>query len=176
MRSTDRILLVGMMGAGKSTVGKALGVTLGWPYLDNDELLARAVGKDTRRVQEEDGEQALRRAEAAALTMALTVPGPVVAGVAAGIVTAPLDCDRLRNGGFVVWLRGSIRTLADRVAGTDRPWLENDPQRVLTELYAGRANLYESVATLVVDVDELPPPLIAERIAAAVTRGAAPGG
>ncbi|HET7529742.1 MAG TPA: shikimate kinase, partial [Mycobacteriales bacterium] len=77
MSGPDRVLLVGMMGAGKTTVGTALGVVLGWPYLDNDELLERAVGKDTRRVQEEDGERALRRAESAALTMALTVPGPV---------------------------------------------------------------------------------------------------
>ena len=176
MTPVDRVLLIGMMGAGKTTVGKALGVTLGWPYLDNDELLARAVGKDTRRVQEEDGELALRRAESAALTMALTVPGPVVAGVAGGVVTDPLDCNRMRAGGFVVWLRGSIRTLAQRVAGTDRPWLGDDPEQALTELYAGRAHLYESAATLVVDVDELPPEGIANLIASAVTRGAARGG
>jgi shikimate kinase len=170
MSRADRVLLVGMMGAGKTTVGKALGVTLGWPYLDNDELLALAVGKDTRRVQEEDGELALRRAESAALNMALTVPGPLVAGVAGGVVTSPLDCDRLRSGAFVVWLRGSIRTLAHRVAGTDRPWLEGDPRRALTELYAGRAYLYESVATMIVDVDELPPTQIAGRIATTLSR------
>ena len=176
MRPVDRVLLVGMMGAGKTTVGKSLAVTLGWPYLDNDELLARAVGKDTRRVQEEDGELALRRAESAALTMALTMPGPLIAGVAGGVVTNPLDCDRLRAGGFVVWLRGSIRTLAERVQGTDRPWLDDDPQQALSELYAGRAHLYESIATMVVDVDDLPPSGIAEQIAASVTRGVARGG
>jgi shikimate kinase len=168
MSRADRVLLVGMMGAGKTTVGKTLGVMLGWPYLDNDELLARAVGKDTRRVQEEDGELALRRAESAALTMAMTMPGPLVAGVAGGVVSNPLDCDRLRSSGFVVWLRGSIRTLADRVEGTDRPWLGKDSRRALTELYAGRAHLYQSVASMVVDVDELPPTQIAERIAAAL--------
>src|SRR4051812_25527308 len=177
MRPVDRVLLVGMMGAGKTTVGKALAVTLGWPYLDNDELLARAVGKDTRRVQEEDGERALRRAESAALNMALTMPGPLIAGVAGGVVTNPLDLDRLRGGGFVVWLRGSMATLADRVDGTDRPWLNDDPRRALAELYAGRAHLYESVATMTVDVDELPPDRIADRIAtAAIDRAASPGG
>src|SRR4051794_14630380 len=122
MRPVDRVLLVGMMGAGKTTVGKALAVTLGWPYLDNDELLARAVGKDTRRVQEEDGERALRRAESAALTMALTMPGPLIAGVAGGVVTNPLDCDRLRTGGFVVWLTGAIRTPARPGRGPAPPW------------------------------------------------------
>jgi shikimate kinase len=165
----DRVLLVGLMGSGKTTVGRALGTRLGWPYLDNDELIERAVGKETRRVQEEDGELALRRAESAALTLALTTAGPVVASVAGGVVTRPLDCDRLRSGGFVVWLRGSIPTLAERVEGTDRPWVGDDPVRALRELYAGRANLYESVASLIVDVDELPAESLVDQIAAALT-------
>ena len=105
-----------------------------------------------------------------ALTMALTVAGPLVAGVAAGVVTNPLDCDRLRTGGFVVWLRGSIETLAQRVEGTDRPWLDDDPRRDLTELYAGRAHLYESVAKLVLDVDELPAERLADLIATTLQR------
>jgi len=168
--AVDRVLLVGMMGAGKTTVGRALGLRLGWPYVDNDQLLEQAVGKDTRRVQEEDGELALRRAESAALTIALTMAAPVVASVAGGVVTKPLDCDRLRRGGFVVWLRGSIPTLADRVEGTDRPWLSDDPRRALRELYAGRAYLYESVASLIVDVDDAPADQLAEQIAAVVSR------
>ena len=163
--AVDRVLLVGMMGAGKTTVGNALGTLLGWPYFDNDELLARAVGKDTRRVQEEDGEQALRRAESAALDVALSEGGPLVAGVAGGVVLDPLDLQRLRSGGFVVWLRADLATLARRVAGTDRPWLGGDPLRALRELYAGRGDLYASVASLVVDVDVLPPDLVALRIA-----------
>jgi shikimate kinase len=154
-----------MMGAGKTTVGNALGTLLGWPYFDNDQLLARAVGKDTRRVQLEDGEQALRRAESAALDVALTEGGPLVAGVAAGVVLDPLDGQRLRAGGFVVWLRAELSTLALRVAGTDRPWLGGDPLRALGRLYAGREGLYESVASLVVDVDVAPPDLIALHIA-----------
>lgn len=163
--SADRVLLVGMMGAGKTTVGHALGALLGWPYFDNDELLLRAVGKDTRRVQEEDGELALRRAESAALDVALTEGGPLVAGVAGGVVLDPLDAQRLRSGGFVVWLRAELTTLARRVAGTDRPWLVGDPLRALQQLYAGRDGLYESVASLVVDVDVAPPDLIALHIA-----------
>src|SRR3954467_14738966 len=151
--SSDRVLLIGMMGAGKTTIGHALGQLLGWPYYDNDELLARAVGKDTRTVQRQHGEAYLRRAESAAMTIALTDAGPLVAGCAGGLVTDPLARDRLRAGGFVVWLRASIETLAARVAGTDRPWLGKDPHAALTELYAGRADLYESVASLVLDVD-----------------------
>ena len=78
-------------------------------------------------MQEEDGVQALRRAESAALDVALTEGGPLIAGVAGGVVTDPLDLARLHDGGFVVWLRADIATLAARVAGTDRPWLGTSP-------------------------------------------------
>ena len=154
-----------MMGAGKTTVGNALSCLVGWPYFDNDVLLARAVGKDTRRVQLEDGERALRRAESAALDVALTEGGPLIAGVAGGVVQDMLDVQRLRAGGFVVWLRADLSTLAKRVAGTDRPWLGADPLQALQKLNAGRDVLSASVASLIVDVDELPPVLIASRIA-----------
>jgi shikimate kinase len=165
---TDRVLLIGMMGAGKTTVGRALADLLGWRYVDNDELLATVAGVDTRTLQERQGVRALRRAESASMTLALTTGGPLVAGVAAGVVLDPLDASRLRTGGFVVWLRAELETLAGRVVGTDRPWLGADPSAVLRALYADRGHLYASVASLVVDVDVLPPPRIAERIAAAL--------
>ncbi|HEX4655103.1 MAG TPA: shikimate kinase, partial [Mycobacteriales bacterium] len=167
----DRVLLVGMMGAGKSTVGRLLGDRLGWPYYDNDELLRRAVGIDTRTVLVRRGEAALRRAESAALTVALTEGGPLVAGVAGGVVVDPLDRARLRAGGFVVWLRASVETLIARAAGSDRPWLGDDPGAAMKALYAGRADLYLSVASYVVDVDTLPPPVVVERIIAALSLG-----
>jgi shikimate kinase len=161
----DRILIVGMMGAGKTTIGRAVARRLGWRYYDNDELLERAAGKDTRAVQEQDGEAALRRAESAALTMALAEAGPLVAGVAGGVVTNPLDRARLQAR-YVVWLRATIDTLVDRVAGTDRPWLGDDPRATLTALYAGRADLYSSVASHVVDVDALPADAVAHLVVA----------
>jgi shikimate kinase len=164
----DRILLIGMMGAGKTTVGHALSARLGWPYLDNDELLARAVGKDTRRVQEQDGQAALRRAESLALTVALDVEAPVIAGVAGGVVTDAADRERLKRGGFVVWLRADIDTLVARVRGTDRPWLGAAPEVAMRELYAGRASLYAEVASLIVDVAGSTPEATAETIAAAL--------
>jgi shikimate kinase len=164
----DRVLLIGMMGAGKTTIGHALSNVLGWPYFDNDELLARAVGKDTRRVQEEDGVQALRRAESAALDVALTEGGPLIAGVAGGVVTDPLDLARLSQGGFVVWLRTDLATLARRVAGTDRPWLGTAPAVEMSRLYAGREALYTSASTFIVDEGQTTPNLIALEIAKAL--------
>lgn len=168
MTRTDRVLLIGMMGSGKTTVGHAVADLLGWRYLDNDEQLRRIAGVDTRSLHERDGVRALRRAESAALSVALTEAGPLVAGVAAGVVLDPLDLARLRSGGFVVWLRAGLATLTSRVAETDRPWLGRDPSAVLRDLYAGRADLYRAAAHLVVDVDTMPPQLIAMRIVAAI--------
>lgn len=167
--SYDRILLIGMMGAGKTTIGTALSVLLGWPYYDNDQLLLRAVGKDTRRVQEEAGVGALRRAESAALGVALDMAGPLVAGVAGGVVTQPADLDRLtRSGAFVVWLRADINVLAARVAGTDRPWLAAGPKHAMRTLYAGREALYAGAATYIIDNFDTTPDLMARRIVAAM--------
>jgi len=162
-----RVLLVGMMGAGKTTVGRLLGERTGWPYLDNDELVALAAGRTTRAVLDADGALVLRGREAAALDAALSAPPPVIAAVAGGAIEQPEAPARLAAGGFVVWLRAGLATLAARVgSGGDRPWLDADPLPVLTGLYAGRAVLYRSAAALVVDVDRAEPGEIVDRIVA----------
>lgn len=171
-----RVILVGMMGAGKSTVGTALTERTGWPYLDNDELLERATGIDARTLAQR-GEVELRAAESAALTEALRTPAPVVASVAAGVVEAEADRARLRAGGFVVWLRARIETLASRVGtGEHRPWLQPDPVAALRRLYAGRPEKYAEVAAYVIDVDDLPVGEVADRILSALRAAGEPAG
>lgn len=166
MNGSPRVLLMGMMGAGKTSVGVALSARTGWPYLDNDELVARATGKPTPEVLTEEGLGALREAESAALTEALTMPAPVIAGVAGGVVDDVHDRERLRESeAVVVWLRARIETLVQRVGvGEGRPWLQPDPETALRKLYEGRADRYRSAADLVVDVDDIPPTVVAERI------------
>ena len=83
-----RVLLLGMMGVGKSSVGKALSKRTGWAYLDNDELVARAYGRPTPEVLATGGVEQLREAESRALQQAYAEPAPVVAGVAAGTAAA----------------------------------------------------------------------------------------
>lgn len=160
-----RVLLVGMMGAGKTSVGTALAQATGWPFLDNDLLVVQATGVPARDILDRRGAGALRDAESAALAEGLRAAPPVIVDVAGGVVTRTEDRTRLRAAGLVVWLRARIQTLADRVgAGEGRPWLRDDPEGALRRLYRGREELYHEVATLVVDVDDVTPEQAASSI------------
>lgn len=166
-----RVLLMGMMGCGKTTVGTALSARTGWEYLDNDELVHRATGEVTPDILRDRGEEAMRAAESAALAVALGIHPPVIAAVAGGIVEDAADRERLRTGGFVVFLRCRISTLVDRVgSGEGRPWLQPDPAAALARLYRGREELYRQAATLVLDVDVASPDEVAGSILEGLAR------
>ena len=172
MTDPARLLLVGMMGAGKTTVGRALATATGWPYVDNDELVRRARGRSAPEVLVAEGEPALRAAESEALAEALRLPPPIVAGVAAGVVLDAADRKRLRDvDGIVVWLRASVETLASRVgAGAGRAWLQPEPAAALRRLATVREPLLAEVAHVVVDVDSAAPEDVAVEILSALRR------
>jgi shikimate kinase len=166
-----RVLLIGLMGTGKSTVGRRVAAGRGWPFLDNDELVREATGVERDELLRTRDEAALRAAESAALTAALDAPAPVVAAVAAGVVLDPADRQRLAAGdALVVWLRARPETLVERTGHDDergpRPWLDGDPLAALTAMAGARARWYGEVADLVIDVDELPPEAAAGSILA----------
>jgi shikimate kinase len=162
---TAKLLLVGMMGSGKSSVGAALSTKLGWPYLDNDVLLERTAGASARALLDNQGEVALRQAESQVLTLLLGMPGPVIGSVAAGVVLDEKDRLRLvQSPAHVVWLRASPQALVRRVNGSGRPWLGEDPAAVLRRLGAERNGFFAEVADQVVDVDVIPVGAIAKAI------------
>jgi shikimate kinase len=155
---TRHILLVGMMGAGKTTVGELLAATLGWPYRDSDADVAAATGLTVPEIFEQQGEHAFRVEESAALARACAEPTATVISVAGGAILSAANRALLRRSGTVCWLRARPETLAARVGdGAGRPLLERDPARVLATLNAERASLYEEVADVIVDVDDLAP-------------------
>jgi shikimate kinase len=164
MADGPRIVLIGMMGAGKSTIGLAISHHTGWPYVDNDEVVADIAGIPTRDLLEQRGVAALREAEFAAVDKVLAMPAPVVAGAAASVVLDEARSARLREGAFVVYLRATVETLVRRVAGTYRPWLGADPGAAIRNLYEGREPKYEKVAHLIVDVDDAVPDDVVKRI------------
>jgi shikimate kinase len=149
-----RVLLIGMMGSGKSTIGRLLADATDWPYADNDEIVVRAQGASPRRLLAERGEAEMRRAESDALAAGLEMSPPVIVGVAAGVILDPADRQALGDGGIVVWLRAAADELAVRAAGADhRPWLDADPVAWMRAALDEREPLYSSVADHVVDTD-----------------------
>lgn len=159
-----RILLVGMMGSGKTTTGALLARRLGWSFLDSDAEIEAATGKTVPEILEESGEAAFRAEEKAVLEAALSKEHTVVA-VAGGAVLDPASREKISASGLVVWLRADPETLARRVGdGRGRPLLGNDPGRALRSLDAVRRPLYEGLASIVIDVEDLEPAAVAEAV------------
>ncbi|MFL6237975.1 MAG: shikimate kinase [Actinomycetes bacterium] len=173
--SDQRVLLVGMMGVGKSAVGRVIAERTGWPYVDNDDLLHENTGLYGADLLERDGVDALRDAEAEALSEILQHDPPLVAGVAAGVVLREHDRGRLKNGGVVVWLRARTETLVARIGNDrDRAWLQPEPAAALRALAEGRDPLYAGISDLTIDVDDRSPDEIAQQVIDALPRLSTP--
>lgn len=153
-RGPCRVALVGMMGSGKSTIGRLLSESTGWPYVDNDELVRQAHAMTARQLLAERGEGAMRRAESDALATGLALSPPAIVGVAAGVILDREDRERLRTGAIVVWLRAAAAVLESRAPDAEhRPWLNEVGVSWIRNAAAERAPLYASVADFVLDTD-----------------------
>ena len=137
------IYLTGMMGVGKSTVGRLLAFRAGRLFVDTDARVEAEAGRTVREVFAREGEAAFRRREAAALAETDGEVALVVA-VGGGAVLSEANRALMRRTGEVVWLTGDPALLADRVRrATTRPLLDDgDPEELLAELLAARRSAY----------------------------------
>ena len=151
------VVLVGLMGTGKSTVGRRVAERMGRDFLDSDVQVEVRTGRTVREIFASDGEAAFRRLEAEALADALARPRPSVVAAAGGVVLDPRTRERLRTGATAVWLRADPSVLARRVTSADhRPLLDDGPRAVLERMHLERSALYQEVANgRVVDVSSV---------------------
>jgi shikimate kinase len=157
------------MGAGKSTVGRALADRLGTTFVDNDEYLQAHAGRTAAQIATGDGADALHQAEAAGLLATLDAgPAGVVAAAASVVDEAGVRARLAGEGVTVVWLRAHPSTLRRRaLAGTHRPFVHADPA-ASTRLDTARRPHFTEVADQVVDVDDRTPAAVVDEIAAAL--------
>ena len=158
------IVLMGMMGAGKTTVGRALAERLDVRYADNDAALLARTGEDAASFALEHGVDALHRLEHEVLADALRAEDRAVVGAPGSIALDP-DAEVVLRGQLAVWLRASLATLSARVHRDPvRPLLGADPDAVLAGLMREREPGFARLAGRVVDVDGLSVSGIVDRI------------
>lgn len=163
MAPSPRVVLVGPMGAGKTTVAGLLGQTWGAAVRDTDADVEARAGKSVSDIFVEDGEAAFREIEAETVAQALAEHDGVLA-LGGGAVLDPRTRELLA-GHRVVFLRIGLSEAVKRVGlGVGRPLALGNVRARIKALLDERAPLYEEVATLVVDTDDRTPEDVAAQI------------
>lgn len=151
------LFLVGMMGAGKTTIGRSLARILNREFVDLDHELEARCGVKVSLIFDIEGEQGFRRRETALLDECTRRRGIVLA-TGGGAVLAPENQAYLKERGVVVYLRASAEELFRRVArDRSRPLLQTaDPEMRIRTLLAEREPIYESLASLTLETGTMP--------------------
>jgi shikimate kinase len=146
------IFLVGMMGAGKTSVGRLLAKRLNKAFYDSDAVIEQRTGVKITLIFEIEGEPGFRHRESVVLDE-LTALNEVVLATGGGAVLAKENRDKLRSRGTVVYLRASVKDLLNRTRhDKNRPLLQTaDPRARLNELYEMRDPLYREAAHVTID-------------------------
>ncbi len=152
MKPEDSLILVGMMGAGKTTVGRLLARRLKRTFYDSDEEIERRCGVRIPVIFDIEGEAGFRAREAQVIAELCALDNAVLA-TGGGVVLAEENRRRIAARGKVIYLHARPPHLWQRVRhDRNRPLLATpDPQKKLEELYALRDPLYREVADLVID-------------------------
>lgn len=151
----QHLVLIGLTGSGKTTVGRLAAERLGRAFVDTDAAIEQRTGRSVRAIFAEDGEAAFRDIESQTLADALGCSEPSVIAAAGGAVLREENRTCLRNSGArVVWLCAGPEAVADRVkSGQHRPLLDSDPDAVLRKMWSEREPLYREVADAIVGVE-----------------------
>ncbi len=166
---TQSVFLIGLMGAGKTTVGRILARELKYRFVDTDHEIETRTGVDIPTIFEIEGERGFRRRESQVIEE-LTRQSGIVLATGGGVVLDPGNRHHLREHGTVVYLAASPETLNERTRhDRARPLLQVDDRlATLKNLYLQRDPLYREIAHLVVEVGNTQASQVARRILKAV--------
>lgn len=159
------VILVGPMGAGKSTIGRLLAKELHLPFKDSDKEIEVRTGADIPWIFDVEGEAGFREREQAVITDLCQEDGLVLA-TGGGAILRPANREALRAGGRVVYLHTSVEQQLERTArDRNRPLLRTaNPGQVLCELMAIRDPLYREIADVIIETDQRPPRLVVQEV------------
>lgn len=164
---SDNVILVGFMGAGKSSVGRILARRLGRCFVETDDMITAAEGRPIPEIFAEKGEAHFRALEDEMVRLLALKRGDVIA-TGGGLPCDEGRLEALRAVGTIVWLAGDFATLYERaLRGGDRPMLQDKTPRQVEALYEERRRFY-SRADLSVETTGLNPDQVAARVAAAL--------
>jgi shikimate kinase len=163
------IFLVGMMGAGKTTIGKALAQRLRREFVDTDRILVERTGVPVATVFEIEGEEGFRRRESGVVAE-LALGEDCVVATGGGVVLMEQNRRVMRNSGTVIYLRARLESLWERTRhDVTRPLLSTaDPRGTLARLLEERDPLYQDAAHLVVDTGSQSASTLVSRVVAAL--------
>lgn len=169
MRLVKTVVLVGMMGAGKTAVGTALARQLGVAFTDSDEEIVRAANRTIAEIFERDGEAFFRARESEVISRLLRST-PCVLSTGGGAFLAPANRGLIHEAGVSVWLKADLELLWQRVRHkTTRPLLRTaNPRETLRELYEARQPFYAEADIVVESAAERSVEEMASRVVEAL--------
>ena len=150
------LILCGMMGSGKSTVGAKIAQLVGLKFCDTDQIITEKYG-DISAIFNEHGEAYFRQLEAD-VAQELAMQDGLMISTGGGLVLKKSNVDALKKTGKIVYLRATVETLSNRLKGdSSRPLLQSETESLtdrLTRILSVRSDIYASVADCIVDVDK----------------------
>lgn len=165
MSLPKRVVLVGPMGAGKSTIGRMLAKELGYQFLDSDRIIEERCGANIPWIFDVEGEDGFRARETSMLEELSHQSGTVLA-TGGGAIMRTENRPLLKRDAVVIYLRTSIEQQVERTRkDRNRPLLQNDdPEAVLRKLFAIRDPIYSEVADITMHTDRKSPRLVVRQL------------
>lgn len=166
--SHPHIVLVGLMGTGKTTVGRRLARRLGRDFIDTDTEIESRTSRTVREIFQQDGESVFRDIEASVVSDSVNRPVPAVIAAAGGAILRDSSRALIRDCETVIWLDAPTELLVKRTSARSgaghRPLIDDDPAVKLAALKADREHIYNDASSVRLDVSGLDVDAIVDHI------------